>query len=363
MRHDFLCGLLLLWGTGVGFLGPVAQAQGQEVERPVTGTGKPRTSRDAEAPWRPFLWLPPAERPDPDSLHWRADWERAQLEAAARNCPILVLVATDFVPGLATAWQEIIGTDEFAELAEGVVLVAACGGDGFATHWREEERKSRSRADADRSDGEKTLICDRFQIPDSARRALFKRFFKQFVSAEFWQPLYLILGPDGKELARLEGHELKFAHVAGAIAYEQKELGRSVSRKKYERWVKGLNDLIDEQGQKPRRLLQTLARQSKGWESPGMQAVADRIREDVFEQALRAAADAAASHAAGDRAALETLEALEREFEGFEIEDRLREIREGGGGQARTDSSCGSTAFWPLPCDSRGAQVGAGPTS
>jgi hypothetical protein len=154
-------------------------------------------------------------------------YDDAFVEARERNVPVLVLDFDGWSTAQGHKIESFYDDKEFLAATDGAVLVLAS---------QEEHGEKKQTVD-----GAERTVCTRFgAVPCVTHRDMLPKVFKDFgKEGELRSPLFILAGPDHKELARIEG-EQNPPELTAALKQAQKSLGAGLGRADYVRIKQGL---------------------------------------------------------------------------------------------------------------------------
>jgi len=241
MRGSLRAGLTVLWIAAAAF---AAAAQGPTTER---------ARRDLA-----FDVPPQIEEYNP---RWLGDWSLALEEAERRNVPVVAMLSSDDSVGFNTVNTAVYSHPAFAAFSRRCVLLAALDGRKHGSSVR-------------KVDGADVAWCDLFRCPcdDHVRTAV--RVRNEFATREFWNPLHVFLSPQGAELGRVEGHEVRQPQLDEELARVQKTMGAGIAYDEYRELLLKLRAIVDGREKKGSasahaELGRLLAAETKAEKDPG----------------------------------------------------------------------------------------------
>ncbi len=168
---------------------------------------------------------------DAPMIPWRAKYDAAFAEAAARNVPVLIVDFDGWTEDRGQTQPEAFFADKAfqAELEFAVVMLAS-------QHDHGSTRRT--------IDGEEREVCSAWGgISCDAHRDLLPKLFADFgKDGELVSPLFIVASPERKEMARME-HEKRPSDLVFALKDAAKRLGAGMSATHHRQLVEGLTRL------------------------------------------------------------------------------------------------------------------------
>jgi hypothetical protein len=162
------------------------------------------------------------------TIPWRAKYDAAFSEAAARNVPVLIVDFDGWTEDRGQSQPDAFYSDKafLAELEFAVVLLAS-------QHDHGTRRQT--------IDGEERDVCPAWGgVSCDAHRDLLPKLFADFgKDGELISPLFVVASPERKQLARME-HERRPAELVVALKDAAKRLGPGMSATHHRQLTEGL---------------------------------------------------------------------------------------------------------------------------
>ncbi len=151
----------------------------------------------------------PVRTAEPGKTRWYGDLDLALAEAKLRQAPIVIVMGEDTSATLDYMLAKVFLTQSYTKALRGSVALIAMKG---LSHPKEDKE---TRAG-------KEMVCKLFQIPCEEHDETYQVLFHRFVHRSFWNPLLLILNPEGNEVLRLEGTTHAVSRLEDEIVYARK---------------------------------------------------------------------------------------------------------------------------------------------
>lgn len=259
----------------------------------------------------------PPERA-PSKPRWIADYFDAVDEARRRHCAIVMMISSDASEGFKTVSNQVYSEPDFSALTDAAIFVAAFDGEDHAC----KEKKI---------DGEKVLWCEIFDLPCKHHRAAHKRAYSVFVKKAFQNPLHAILDPDGTEIARVQGHQIKLDDLSLALREAQKKIeGPALGYAEYREHLLALREMVDLRQKKGwgRQIKELHKYTAKSLQNEGMQDFVAELERAMLREGRDRLRNAEVQLDAGDaKAARKEVSAVIRDFRDTEVATEARALK------------------------------------